>query len=84
MKPLSYKPSALATELSSSKAIAEKDSSLSSWYIASLCLLFLDCGRLLIQEVHSWFYWTHELLVAAEKFTVGMPMIGLELATLRL
>ena len=35
-QPLDYKPSALAIELYSSKAIAGKESSLSSWCIASL------------------------------------------------
>ena len=35
-QPLGYKPSALAIELTSSKAIAGKDFSLSSWSIASL------------------------------------------------
>ena len=34
--PLGYKPSALAIELNSSKAIAGKELSLSSWCIASL------------------------------------------------
>ena len=36
MQPLNYKPSALAIELTSTKAIAEKGSSLFSWCIASL------------------------------------------------
>ena len=67
---LDYKPSALAIELYSSKAIAGKELSLSSWCIA-----------LLIREV-QWFYWTQELLVPVEKFTVRMPMVRLELATL--
>ena len=43
----SYKPSALAIELNSSKAIAVKELSLSSWCIASLYiyhLSFLNCG----------------------------------------
>ena len=35
-QPLNYKPSALAIELYSSKAIAGKELSLSSWCIASL------------------------------------------------
>ena len=35
-QPLGYKPSALVIELTSSKAIAEKELSLSSWCIASL------------------------------------------------
>ena len=35
-------------------------------------------GWLLIREV-QWPYWTQELLVPAEKFTVRMPMMGLEL-----
>ena len=36
MQPLDYKPGALAIELYSSKAIAGKELSLSSWCIASL------------------------------------------------
>ena len=36
IQPLGYKPSALAIELTSSKAIAGKELSLSSWCIASL------------------------------------------------
>ena len=36
LQPLDYKPSALAIELHSSKAIAGKELSLSSWCIASL------------------------------------------------
>ena len=35
-------------------------------------LSFLNCDGLLIQEV-QWFYWTQELLVPVEKFTVRMP-----------
>ena len=30
----------------------------------------------------QWFYWTQELLVAVDKFTVRMPMMGPEFATL--
>ena len=41
-QPLGYKPSALAIELTSSKAIAGKELSLSSWCIASLYML--NCG----------------------------------------
>ena len=37
-QPLDYKPSVLAIELYSSKAIASKELSLSSWCIASLYL----------------------------------------------
>ena len=40
---------------------------------------FLNCGRLLIREV-QWFYWTQELLVPVEKFTVGISMMEVELA----
>ena len=36
LAPLGYKPTALAIELTNSKAIAGKELSLSSWYIASL------------------------------------------------
>ena len=43
-------------------------------------LSFFNCDWLLIQEV-QWFYWTQELLVPVEKFTVRMPMVRLELAT---
>ena len=35
-QPLDYKPSAIAIELYSSKAIAFKELSLSSWFMASL------------------------------------------------
>ena len=45
-QPLNYKPSALAIELKSSKAIPGKDLSLSSWCIASLyiyhCSIVVD------------------------------------------
>ena len=40
-QPLGYKPSALAIELTSSKAIAGKELSLSSWCIASFIYLSL-------------------------------------------
>ena len=43
-------------------------------FIIVIYLSFLNCGRLLIREV-QWFYWTLELLVPAEKFTVRMPTI---------
>ena len=45
-----------------------------------LYLSFLNCDWLLIREV-QWFYWTQKLLVPAEKFTVRMPKVRLELAT---
>ena len=35
---------------------------------------------LLIREV-QWFYWTQELLVPVETFSVRMPMMGCELTT---
>ena len=40
-QPLDYKPSALAIELYSSKAIAGKQLSLSSWCIASLYIFII-------------------------------------------
>ena len=45
-QPLGYKLSALAIELNNSKAIAEKELSLSSWCVASLYIYssFLNCG----------------------------------------
>ena len=45
-----------------------------------ICLSFLNCGSLLIREV-QWLYWTQELLVRVEKFTVRMLMMGRELPT---
>ena len=48
------------------------------WII--IYLPFLNCDRLLIREV-QWLYWTQELLVPVEKFTVRMLMVRLELAT---
>ena len=52
-------------------------------YCIIIILSFLNCDWLLIREV-QWFYWTQELLVPVEKFTMRMPMMGLELATPRL
>ena len=49
-------------------------------YCIIIYLSFLNCDWLLIREV-QWFYWTQELLVPVEKFTVRMPMVSLELAT---
>ena len=48
-------------------------------YCIIIYLSFLNCDWLLILEV-QWFYWTQELLVPVEKFTVRMPMERLELA----
>ena len=79
------KPSALAIELNSSKAIAGKELSLSSWCIASLYIYNFSTVVDLSSERHSkWLYWTQELLAPVEKFTVRMSMMGLELATPRL
>ena len=44
-------------------------------YCIIIYLSFLNCDWLLIQEV-QWFYWTQELLVPVEKFTVRMPMVN--------
>ena len=49
-------------------------------YCIIIYLSFLNCDLLLIREV-QWFYWTQELLVPVEKFTVRTPMVRLELAT---
>ena len=49
-------------------------------YFMIIYLSFLNYGWLVIREV-QWFYWTQELLLPAEKFTVRMPMARLELAT---
>ena len=46
LQPLGYKPSALATELSSSKAIAGKELSLSSWCLTAISFeLFNSMAR---------------------------------------
>ena len=80
-QPLDYKPSALA--------IAPQELKSYCWggvefiqlvYCIIIYLSFLNCDWLLIREV-QWFYWTQELLVPVEKFTVRMPMVSLELAT---
>ena len=42
-------------------------------YLVIIILSFLNCDRLLIREV-QWFYWTQELLVPVEKFSVRMPL----------
>ena len=42
MQPLGYKLSALANELTSSKAIAGKELSLPNWCTASLCIYHLS------------------------------------------
>ena len=55
-------------------------STLKSSSFIIIYLSFLNCDWLLIRELH-WFYWTQELLVPVEKFTVRMPMVRLELAT---
>ena len=49
-------------------------------YCIIIYLSFLNCDWLLIREV-QWFYWTPEVLVQVEKFTVRMPKLRLELAT---
>ena len=41
-------------------------------------LSFLNCDWLLVREV-QWLYWTQELLVPGEEFTVRMPIVRLEL-----
>ena len=46
-------------------------------YCIIIILSFLNCGWLLIREV-QWLYCIQELLVPVEKFSVRMPMMGLE------
>ena len=45
-------------------------------YCIIIYLSFLNCDWLLIREVQC-FYWTQDLLVRVEKFTVRMPMMKL-------
>ena len=78
---LDYKPSALAIELYTSKSFCwEGVEFIQLVYCIIIYLWFLNCDWLLIREV-QWFYWTQELLVPVEKFTVRMPMVRPELAT---
>ena len=80
-QPLDYKPSALAIEPQELKSYCwEGVEFIQLVYCIIIYLSFLNCDWLLIREV-QWFYWTQELLVPAEKFTVRMPMVSLELAT---
>ena len=68
---LDYKPSALAIEPYSSKAIAGKKLSIIKLvYCLIIILSFLNCDWLLIREV-QWLYWKKELLVPVEKFQWG-------------
>ena len=53
LQPLDYKPSALAIELYSSKAIAGKESSLSSWCLASLYIYHFSTVIDFSSEKHS-------------------------------
>ena len=52
-------------------------------YCIIIILSFLKCDWLFIRE-EQWFYWTLELLVPVEKFSVKMPMMRPELVTPRL
>ena len=52
-------------------------------YCIIIYLSFLNCVWLPIREV-LWFYWTQKLLVLAEKLTVRMPTVSLQLETLGL
>ena len=52
-QPLSYKPNALAIELTSSKAIAAKELSLSSWCVASLYIYHFSTVVDLSSEKYS-------------------------------
>ena len=79
-QPLDYKPSALAIEPQELKSYCwEGVEFIQLVYCIIIYLSFLNCDWLLIREV-QWFYWTQELLVPVEKFTVRMPMVSLELA----
>ena len=81
---LDYKPSALVIELYTSKCFCWEGCELIQLvYCIILYLSFLNGDWLLIREV-QWFYWTQELLVPVEKFTVRMLMVRLELANLGL
>ena len=53
MQPLGYKPSVLAIELTSSKAVAGKELSLSSWCIASLYIYHCSAVVDFSSEKHS-------------------------------
>ena len=80
LQPLGYKSSALAM-LKSCSCEGVEFIQLVNCFI--IYLSFFNCGWLLIREV-QWFYWTQELLEPAEKFSVRILVVRLELATPRL
>ena len=53
LQPLGYKPSALAIELNSSKTMAGKELSLSSWCIASLYIYYFSTVVNFLSENYS-------------------------------
>ena len=81
-QPLGYKPSALAIELTNSKAIAVKELSLSSWCIASLCIYYFSAVVDFSSKKYGGSTWTQELLIPAETFSVRMPMVRLRTTVL--
>ena len=76
-QPLDYKPSVLAIDLYSSKAIARKELNLSSWCIASVYIYHFSTVIDFSSEKYSGSTGHRN----SEKFTVRMPMVRLELAT---
>ena len=85
-QPLDYKPSALATELRSSKAIAiaGKELSLSSWCIASLYFYHFSTVIDFSSEKYSGSTGHRGIPGTSREIFSEMPMMGLELATPRL
>ena len=89
-KPLDYKASALGIDPYSSKAIAGKELSLSSWCIASLYVYHFSTVIDFSSEKYSSPPRSIVVLLdtktpgPVERFTVRMPKVRLELETLKL
>ena len=79
-QPLGYKPSALAIELTSSKAIAGKELSLSSWCIASLHIYHLSTVVDFSSILSSLAQWLEHSVynrgVASSSLTTGILQVS--------
>ena len=83
-QPLVYKPSALPVELTSSKAVAGKELSLSSWCIASLYIYHFSTVIDFSSEKYSGSTGRRNSWYQRRNFTLRMLMMELELTTLPL
>ena len=79
-QPLDYKLSALSSELASSKAIAGKDLSFSSWCTASLYIYHFSTVIDFSSEKYSGSPGHRNAWYQQIKFSLRMPMVRFELA----